>query len=179
MINKWEQWLRHWGFSQEDEEAFTRYMVNKYPLAAHAGIVQSRADRGGTPDVAVEIIADVYGYSLEQIAAPGRKREALAVMRCRATILDVLNSPLLFNLGRPEISNRFLGGRDNSTVIYTWKTHLRLDSDYDLSVRRICDLMELDDNETLRSLKAKYRARIAGDSSQAEAGCGTAGEAGA
>jgi hypothetical protein len=180
MINKWEQWLHHWGFTEEDEQAFTHYMVTKYPTAAVAGLSETRTIE--TPPVllrAVQAVADVYGFSLEQLAAPGRKREVLPVMRCRATIIDILNSKTFFNLGRPEISNRFLGGRDNSTVIYTWRTYLKLDQDYYEAVIAVCTVMGVHRDETLASLEAERIARDSKARDKATTSGSRAGEAGA
>ena len=153
MINRWEEWLHHWGFNEEDERAFTRYQANKHPNAAADGLRDARTTQTVTPEMAVEVIGGVYGYTLEEIAAPGRSKELLSILRCRATVIDLLNTELLFNMGRPLIGKRFLGGRDNSTVIYNWRTHFKWDEDYERAVIELANIMRLDTNELIEALK--------------------------
>lgn len=179
MINKFEELMHHWGLTDEDERAFTRFLANKHPNAATEGLRDARSERTVTPEIAVQIIGEVYGFTPEQIAAPGRKREAPSVLRCRATVIDLLNHQLIFNIGRPEIGKRFMGGRDNSTLIYTWRTHFKWDADYEQAVMRLCDVMGLDTNELIQALKTDHG--IASDSEtgvEAEARSGDTREVG-
>lgn len=150
MINKFDALLRRWGFGKEDEMALCEFLAQRYPTVA----LNAAKDRRASLDQIVAAVAGVYGYALPDLARKGRSASEFPVLRCRATIIDILNAPHLWGIGRPAIGQRYLGGRDNSTVISTWRKHFRWDKEYEESIRIVTSMARLDYDETLQSLKA-------------------------
>lgn len=147
-----ENFLTAMNFTSEEEIALTQFLVRRYPTIAEAALRISRYRP--IPSDAVRLICDAYGYSMDEVAAPGGKRENPYLAQCRATIIDLLNHPNLFNMSRVEISHWFLGNRDNSTVIYIWKHHGYWQGLYLRIVEQVCQLVGRDFHETRASLEA-------------------------
>jgi len=137
--------------SVEEEHDLTRYLIARHPDIARTAI-QQLAYRA-IPADAVHLIAEVYGYTAQEVAGSGRQREGREIAQCRATVIDILNHPNIFGIGRPSIGERFLGGRDNSTVRYIQKHHFVLDLKYMAALHRTCLLMKLDYHAMLASME--------------------------
>jgi hypothetical protein len=140
---------------EEEQREIARMLAALYPQDAQDGLNDHHVSSMPDPDAAVLAIANVYGYTLQQLTersktGPGSN---LDMLRCRATIVHVLNHKLLFGIGRPEIGRRWLGGRDNSTIISTIKNHFVRDALYYLAITRVCEVTGWGANETIECLE--------------------------
>ena len=101
---------------------------------------------------------------MARLAEPGGKRENDMLARCRATVIDLLNHPMLFNLSRPAIAHWFLGNRDNATMIYIWRQHGIWDAVYRVATQNVCSLIGRDYDEVITSLEQIHTSTSDGTS---------------